>query len=196
MTKYTCSKTTDFTTSGGVVDQQELWPEVETATTKSLASITELDDENGNVGDEVEFDFGAESLDAGQQTALTTACNDHGVAPLRQAKRDKSRTIDRRTRRLIKRGFTHSAKQFSLSEGAQDTLNFVFGIRADLAYPIKWNTKDDDDATSFADGPEFKAFYTSAVTTLRSHLDSGTALKDSVRAATTIAEVDAVVDNR
>ena len=65
-----------------------------------------------------------------------------------------------------------------------------------LVFPINWNTKGDEDTYTIADSADLHAFYLTAVGTLRSHLDSGTVLKDAVRAATTIAAVDAVEDNR
>jgi hypothetical protein len=38
--------------------------------------------------------------------------------------------------------------------------------------------------------------YLTALSTKKAHLDSGTALKNQVRAATTHNEIDAVIDNR
>ena len=65
-----------------------------------------------------------------------------------------------------------------------------------LTYPLDWNTIDDLDVYAIPDAATLDGFYLTGVGTIRAHLDSGTALKTSVRAATTIAEVDAVVDNR
>ena len=65
-----------------------------------------------------------------------------------------------------------------------------------FTYPVKWNTLDDSDVIEIADSSALHTFYLTALGTYRTHVDSGTTLKDSVRAATTIAEVDAVEDTR
>ena len=67
---------------------------------------------------------------------------------------------------------------------------------AALTYPIVWNTIDDGDTVSLADAAALDAFYLTAVGELRGHLDSGTDLKDDVRAAADAEAVDAVVDSR
>ncbi len=79
MAKYNRSKSTDFTSSSGAVAYSALRKEVGIAIpAKSLMVITELED-----GDTVEFDFGSDTLTGGEQTTLTTVCNDH-TAPARE----------------------------------------------------------------------------------------------------------------
>jgi len=51
-------------------------------------------------------------------------------------------------------------------------------------------------ATNLVGAEDVVNFYGNAMLTVRAHLDSGTALKEQVKAATTKTEVDAVVDNR
>ena len=106
--------------------------------------------------------------------------------------------IDARTRELIALGFTFSAKQFSLSANAQASMMGAHQIRDDpaFAYPLNWNTIDDKDVLLIADSATLHSFYLTGVGAYRGHKDSGTSLKDQVRAAANPAAVDAVVDNR
>jgi hypothetical protein len=110
----------------------------------------------------------------------------------------KCKEIDARTDELIAAGFTYDSKTFSLSQAAQSRLTGINQVRDDAAvtYPIVWNTLDDSDTLSIVDSAALLTFYLTAMGTYRTHVDSGTALKDDVRAATTIAAVDAVVDSR
>lgn len=135
-------------------------------------------------------------------------CYDHATASLVEvkigadtlegAKKLKIAEIDSRTDALIAAGFTYAGKVFSTSLASQAKMIGSHQIRddANLTYPLRWNTIDDADAYDIANAGDLNGFYLTAVGTLRAHLDSGTALKDQVRAASTIAEVDAVVDNR
>jgi len=120
------------------------------------------------------------------------------VESLVEAKKAKFAEVDARTDELIASGFTFASKQFSLSQNAQSRLMGINQVRDDenVVYPIKWNTIDDSDTYSIPDSATVLGFYLTAVGTYRTHVDSGTTLKDQVRAATTIAEVNAVVDNR
>lgn len=114
---------------------------------------------------------------------------------LKQAKFD---AIDDRTEALIAEGFVYTGKRHSLSQNAQTTYTGLYAVRAEAAliYPVKVNTIDDADFSQLANAAEVQIFYLTAVGTYRAHLDSGTALKDTVRAATTAAAVAAVIDVR
>ena len=112
----------------------------------------------------------------------------------------KIRDIDRRTDELIDAGFVFppGGQTFSLSDKAQAKLNGAFAARnePEFTYPKEWNTKDDDGTYVLADANAVRSFYLTAVGTVSAHLESGTVLKKQVNAATTTAEVDAVVDTR
>lgn len=123
------------------------------------------------------------------------------AALLPQAKEAKIAEIDTRTAELIDQGFEWppaSGIIHSFSLEAQANLLGLELARNDpaLVYPVVWNSKDDGATTSLADATEVHGFYLTALATKRAHLDSGTLLKDQVRAALTIAEVDAVIDPR
>ena len=109
--------------------------------------------------------------------------------------------IDNRTNELIESGFEYpasSGKFFGFSVQTQLRAQAVLALRDDpaMSYPIRWNTRDDQDYIDFADGDAFKGWFLTGLGTYKAHVDSGTALKDSIRVATTKAEVDAVIDNR
>lgn len=106
--------------------------------------------------------------------------------------------IDVRTSELIDVGFTFDGKQFSLSNNAQMKMMGSHEVRSDPAfvYPVKWNTIDDLSIHSLVDSDALHAFYLTGVSTVRAHLDSGTELKDQIRATTSVAEIEAIEDNR
>jgi len=113
-------------------------------------------------------------------------------------KTEKIAEIDARTDTLISQGFTFGGMVFSLSLEGQLRVEGMDRLRFDPAcsYPISWNTKDDLEHTELADAAQLHAFFMTAVGTLRYRVDSGTALKNAVRSATTLAEIDAVIDTR
>jgi len=106
--------------------------------------------------------------------------------------------IDRNTRRLIAKGFEWGGKTFSLSPASQSTVTGqqIALLSNLLAFPVKWNTKDDTDTVELSDESQATAFFAAALGTVRAHLESGTALKDLVRAASSIEDVMGISDDR
>jgi len=121
-----------------------------------------------------------------------------GPDSLEAHKEQKFKIIDARTYELIENGFQYANKIFSLSQHAQAKMMGIHQVRDDpmLTYPVRWNTKDDNDYYDITDLNDLHLFYMTAVGTYKGHVDSGTALKDQVRNATSKAEVDAIVDPR
>ncbi len=140
-----------------------------------------------------------EDLDAGQEATLAAlAASYDGIIPLQETKNGE---IDQRTSDLIAEGFQFpptTGLVFSLSAEAQTNLLGLESARLDPAftYPVNWNSIDDEAVYAIPDADTAHSFYLTALGTIRAWKDSGTALKDQVRAATTPAEVAAVVDNR
>jgi len=117
------------------------------------------------------------------------------------AKKDKYKAIDARTQELIDEGFEYPAASdqfFSLSLEEQVKLSLFNQVRNEAAvkYPIRWDFLDNSGAIDLSNNTEFLDFYLTALITYRTYMDGGTFLKDSVRVATTIAEVNAVIDKR
>ena len=120
---------------------------------------------------------------------------------LHLAKQAKITAIDQRTKALIDEGFEFpptSGQVFSLSASAQAVLLALEAARGDplFAYPVIYNTKDESAIIQFDDSDGIHAFFVAAIGICRGHLDSGTALKNEVRAANTVAEVNTIVDPR
>lgn len=124
------------------------------------------------------------------------------AAELDTHKAIKFAEINKRTGELIEQGFEFPAGSgafFSLSDHAQRNLIGLDSARDDsrFTWPLKWNRKDDKNgALNITDSISARNFFLTAVGAVRAHRDSGTELKDQVRAATTKAAVDAVVDTR
>lgn len=115
--------------------------------------------------------------------------------------KEKMEIIDQRTRELIEQGFEYPAASgqiLSLSAEMQRTLEGLHQAKDDPAviYPIEWNFKDNSGKLALVSAADVGAFYLTALGTVRAHRDAGTALKDSIRTATTIVAVEAIVDNR
>ena len=113
-------------------------------------------------------------------------------------KKEKSELINDRTVELVSNGYSFGGKVFSLSKNAQTNILALFATKDNpaLTYPVEFNTIDDLEKYSAANAPTIEGMYLTALGTKKAHLDSGSILKDAVRAATTKAEVDLVVDNR
>lgn len=138
---------------------------------------------------------------AADQASVDGAIAAHNPT-LPDAKAVKNAAIDLKTRQLIAQGFLHSGKVFSLSAEAQSYWNGLGNLTANGLltepddFPLTVNTLDDSNTHDIMTIAEAVTVFATAAATVKAHLASGTALKDQVRAATTTAEVDAVVDNR
>jgi len=130
-------------------------------------------------------------MNQSEKDAVDAAC-------LPACRETKLAAITARTYELISGGFTFATKQFSLSQAAQTQMIGLNMVREDenVTWPVVWSTLDDDDCYNIPDAATFYSFYMTAMGTYRYYFDTGATLKASVRAATTIAEVDAVVDER
>lgn len=123
---------------------------------------------------------------------------DADTAELEAAKALKCSYIDLKTAQLITDGFEFVGKKFSLSLPSQAKMMGTHQVKDDpaLVYPIKWNTKDEKASHNMANATDLDNFYKTGLGHIRQHLDDGTALKEQVRVATTVAGVWAVEDNR
>jgi hypothetical protein len=132
-------------------------------------------------------------------TALDSVVSSHkAITSIQRYKNKKIAAIDERTGELIRMGFSYGGKIFSLSDNAQRKMIGTHEVKDHpaLVYPVEWNTKDDLDSVLLSNAAELDAFYLTGLGTMRAHIDSGTTLKRDVRSATTLAEVQAVVDAR
>lgn len=106
--------------------------------------------------------------------------------------------INNNTQELIELGYSYSGHNFSLSEKAQTNILALYLTKDDehLIYPILFNTRDDLGTFEVVDANAISNMYFTALATKKAHLDSGTLLKDQIRNAATIAEIDGIQDNR
>ena len=133
------------------------------------------------------YDFGAE--------ALVT------LGALAAAKRVRCTVIDAHTDVLIEQGFQFPpgiGAFYNLTVKSQMRIEGLDRFRDDplCVYPVVWNSLNDLIELSIPDSGTLHSFYLVALSTLRTRIDSGTALKAQVRAAQTMEEVAAVQDNR
>lgn len=150
-----------------------------------------------NYGDPNLFVVFESELSAEEQATLDVIVTNHDGALLK-AKRDKYYEIDKKTTELIGNGFSFDDTLFSLSQEAQMRMVGITQVREmpQVTYPIKWNSKKDDSVYDVANSSNLLGMFLTGLGTYRAHVDSGTALKNLVRAATTKAEVEAIVDPR
>ncbi len=123
------------------------------------------------------------------------------AALLPKIKRLRFDAIDNRTQKLLEQGFEYpggSDTYFSLSEKALLESFIMYAARNEVAfeYPYVVNSLDDTAQYSISDSAALRAFFLTGASALRNVVDSGTALKEQVRQATTAGAVLAVDDDR
>lgn len=141
-----------------------------------------------------------DALTPAEEVLLDAAVTAHkqNTDALARAQRIFLENIDKRTDELIEQGFSFGGHMFSLSVEAQIRVEGMDRLRTDpvCVYPVEWNALDDGASVSLADAAALHNFFLTAVGTLRARVDSGTVLKNQVRAATSLAELNAITDNR
>ena len=117
---------------------------------------------------------------------------------LEQLKQYRYSEIDNRTGQLIDNGFSFAGNTFSLSQNAQINILALDVSRNDAAiiYPIEYNTLTDDVIVLVPDATTVHNMYLTALGTKKAVLDSGTVLKNQIRAAVDKAAVNVIIDNR
>ncbi len=119
-------------------------------------------------------------------------------AGLVQVRSARYAEVDAKTDELIARGFPFQGLLFSTSIEAQSRMLGMDALRNDpaMTYPIVFNSLDDEAALTISDAATVHALVLTGIGYYRAVIDSGSALKAQVRAATTVDEVLAVVDPR
>lgn len=116
-----------------------------------------------------------------------------------EAKRAKGRAVDKRTEELLEEGFVGTTgKRFHLDD--PHLLQYIgLWITRDLptaSYPVVVNTYENQDIQNLPSATAVDTFFKEAFGAVRVQQDAGSALKISIRNATTWEELAAVVDNR
>lgn len=150
----------------------------------------------GPLTDEEKADYIA-SVQAAYNAAAAEIVTWYDNLQLPGLKDGRYQQIDAKTEEVISRGFTFGGTVLSLSMAAQTNIANAFIAKDLLTYPLRWNAlNDEDEPISLANAAAVTAMYGTALAAKRAALDAGTALKDEVREATTVAELDAIVDTR
>jgi hypothetical protein len=161
------------------------WVEVIASTTPTVCPIDGTHTVNADSVTVVERDV---QITDGDYVADSVSLYDY--------KQLKFNEIDKRTEELIAQGFAYNSKTFSLSNNAQINLLGVDIKRNDGILPLTFHTVDDMDEETFTTPEDLDNFFMIALASKKAHLDSGSALKVSIRNAVDRAAVDAVIDNR
>lgn len=127
--------------------------------------------------------------------------NTHDFNILSKNKEDRIKAIDKKTDSLIEAGFEYPPSSgiiHSASQESQLSISGVHQMRDDpaMTYPIRFNSKDDLSYYDVTSSTDIHNMALTAFGHVKGCIDSGTTLKDQIRAATNQAELDAIVDNR
>lgn len=193
MAIYTYSIPTDI--AGSTVDTGLLVAEIAAAVERAPAMVW-LDD-----GGDSCMVMHEPALDTDELTAQVAAVAAHDPGSLARVKTAKAAAVDARTDELIEAGFEFppaSGMVFVPTANFQRTLMGTMLIKGNpaLTYPIEWSTADNSGKITLANATDVENFYLTGLGAIRAHKDSGTAIKDQINAATTVAEVEAVEDLR
>lgn len=138
-------------------------------------------------------------LTAAEKTTVTATVAAHlpDSRYLPTVRSNKYDAIDYKTKNIIGQGFVFNGVRLSLSENMQKNLLGAMQLKDNAAiYPMKFNAIDDSGNITVADATELQNLFAAAILAVRVAWDSGTALKEQVRAATTVEQINAVVDAR
>jgi hypothetical protein len=118
---------------------------------------------------------------------------------LPSVKQQKMDQIDAKTAKLVSVGFDFDGHTFSLSLAAQQNwtglqVAISQGYLSEVAFPFEIATLDN--GTYDLQWEDAPTFFQNVLSALSTRLAAGRALKKQVEEATTLAEVEAVVDNR
>lgn len=176
---------------GGDVDLTELREAVEPLLTPAIESF--VCSSEGVVTVQLDSE-----PDQAEKDAVDVAVAAHAEGALGRVKAKKNDKIDARTEELIVGGgFVHNGHTFSTSANAQSKWHAIqiMNLMASIVFPLAISTKDEHSYEITSSG-ELSTMYGTMVATGKQHHDSGKALKDAIDAATTIEDVEAIVDNR
>jgi len=141
-----------------------------------------------------------EDSTAPEQAAISAVVGAHTTdLSLDEHKVIKCREIDIRTDVLITLGFEYPASSgqfFALDLTTRELLTGLVVSTNAWSYPIRINSIDNLAAYDLANAAAVIAMYNAATDQIQARYDSGTVLKDLVRAATTVGEIEAIVDDR
>lgn len=138
----------------------------------------------------------ADELSVEQTATLDALIAAHDPQVLENLKVQRREEIDKRTRELVDEGFEFEGIKFSASVESQARIMGCVIAGSNAPFPIRWMSKDDTTYFDVEDVATMLAFYATGLGTLKGKIDIGTNLKVAINAATTIDEVNAIIDTR
>lgn len=168
----------------GAINIERLTTEVDTS--GNVEGFAGLLEENGSVKI-----LGESILD---ETALDELIFNHQAVLLSEAQAAKCLEIDMRTGALFANGFTYDSTQFSLSTNAQINWMSLRVLKDLFTWPLEISTLNNE--TYRLAFENIDDFCNIARDTIYNNLTSGRLLKKAVTEATSIEEVNAVIDHR
>jgi len=149
---------------------------------------------NNKKTDEIEI-FGASILDL---PALDLIIENHSAFDLSELKESRYDEIDAKTVEIISAGFVFDGQTFSLSAQAQNNWTNIKAqkdvFNAMGMFPIQVSTKDSD--VYFLQYADVDSFWGAGMVAVKTPYNIGGNLKKLIFDATTIEEVNLVIDNR
>lgn len=131
-------------------------------------------------------------------TALDQSHTDWDPAELEVLRKVRYAEFDKKTVDLVLEGFTWGGVLLPLDALSQERYTQAWNCRNEPAftYPADFSGVINDTKVTCADADDVDDMYTQCVIKVRERNDSGESLKQQVRDATTVAAINAVVDNR
>lgn len=128
-----------------------------------------------------------------EQSALDAAiaAYDDTTSQLDQARQYKYKIIDREVREAISQGFVFEGATFSLSDNAQRKLDSLHGAYQAGWLPLPRPISTKDNGTYELTADKALAFFQMALGAVDVHIQASYPRKAAVKAATTLAEVEA-----
>jgi hypothetical protein len=102
--------------------------------------------------------------------------------------------IDNKTQNIIAQGFEFDSHRFSLSLPAQINWSGLVTLQSILTWPMKVTTWDDMEYTLTLENLLY--FIGTGKDVITGAIDSGRALKVEINNATTVEELNAIIDSR
>lgn len=136
----------------------------------------------------------SQELSTSEESELGSIISSYSPDPLPSAKSLKVSEIDVKTETLISEGFQFDNETFSLSLEAQKNWLALKSLESMFTFPVEITTLDNK-AYSLQQ-TNLDSFVGLGIQTVQGHLNSGRALKEQVCNATTLSEIDNIVDNR
>lgn len=136
----------------------------------------------------------SQELSVSEMSELESIISNYSPDPLPNAKSTKISEIDTKTQVLIMEGFQFDNNTFSLSLEAQKNWLALKSLESMFTFPVEITTLDNK--AYLLQQSNLDSFVGLGIQAVQGYLNSGRALKEQVCSASTLPEVDSIIDNR